>query len=252
MKDGETLRGLFSGVTRQTRSGYISALRAQGYDLINKYERNTFADCYARPDVSEVCIVNIEMSWAPLFYQYCQNNPDNPFLPTVHELILNDDCCIARMEKLVAHDHADVGGEDRALLRTNMKEWIAYICAEDSKVSDHWKNGYSLRETVRDILKLSQDVYKYNKGRVLPHCDLRLDNVFLRHGTDGPQFVYGDPLYPADPRNINLPNTDDGVYQPSSDHVEHLTNLDIMNKIYQAFDLPVLGPVRQKTMDLIH
>ncbi len=223
------LTHLFEHVTKQSPSGYISVLRNDGYTQINKAD-NSFAVCMTKPDADHVVAVNFDASWAPLFYHYCQSNPDNPFLPTVHEIRMHDDFCVVRMEKLIAVDHHDVAPADKKLLQDNMESWVAFIRAEKGAVIDQEKNGYTLSETVRDILGLTQHLFKKTDGFTLPYCDVKPDNVFLRHTADGPQFVFGDPVFPGDGYNKD--------------------NLLFMNDVYRAFKLPAVTMGKQASRNL--
>ncbi len=220
------LQTLFDQASRQTPSGYISALRGQGYDFIN-HASNTFVSCLTKPDSDEVVIINLDMDWAPLFYQYCRDNPDNPFLPTVRELTLQKDCCVVRMEKLQALDHVDLNASSQKALEDHAANWVAYIRNEGPVPAKAAGDAALVRQTVSDILYLSQQLYQRTQGRVLAYCDLKADNVFLRQTDAGNQFVYGDPLYPGW-------NED---------------NLGFMNGVYRSFGLAELKP--KSKMDMV-
>ncbi len=216
-----TLGDLFETVAKPGQTGFIRHLFENGYDHIN-HHRNTFAQCFVKPEDTDVIIVNIEQDNAPRFYQMCLEQPDNPYLPTVHDIKNFSWGTVVHMERLVALDHLEVSSSDHAFLEKAAPQFISYIRGEtpQSEMDEISREMPVLEHTARDILNLSKEVFKNTKGSILPFCDLKLDNIFLRkiHGEN--QIVFGDPLYPGSGKNAD--------------------NMSFMQNAYKRFDLPPL------------
>lgn len=199
----------------------IRGLLADGYDFIN-HTGNTFASCLVKPDADEVVIVNIDPYCARAFYQYCMDNPDNPLLPRVHDLRDFNGGCMTRMERLVALDHIELDKRDEEMLGMLAPSFVAYMRAETDphNTASMAAGNQHLEKTVRDVLAMSQAIYRNTDKEILPFCDIKADNVFLRSTPQGPQFVFGDPLFPGAGNNPD--------------------NIAFMEKAYKRFGLPPL------------
>lgn len=196
----------------------IKSLMADGYDFIN-HNSNVFASCLVKPDADEVVVVNIDPYCAKHFYNYCMDHPDNPYLPTIHEMREFEGGCIVRMERLCALDHIALDEADKALMDDAAPRFVGFIRAENDAPSCA-KGDALLEKTARDILRISQIIHRETDGDTLPYCDIKADNIFLRHAANGPEFVFGDPLSPG-----------------SGGCVE---NVDFMENVYKRFGLPSL------------
>lgn len=219
-----SLESAFDKASATGPSYVIRTLRDQGYDFINQ-SLNTFVNCLARPGDDDVILINIETDSAPSFYRHCQQNPENPYLPHIKEMEQFSWGTVVRMERLIALDHVVINPQDWEELQEKAPAMIRYVRGESS--ADEMRAAAMddpLKEqTVRGLLKVSQDVYRNTGGRILPFCDLKLDNIFLRKTQEGRQLVFGDPLFPG------AGNEDD--------------NRAFMEAAYKKFGLPTLDAV---------
>lgn len=179
-------------------SALIRGLREDGYDFINE-AGNSFASCLVKPGGDEVVVVNIDPYCAEKFYQHCKNHPDNPYLPCVHDIKSFKGGCMVRMERLVALDHIELDAQDKAFLEKIAPAFVSFVRAETdaNTTADMIAANPGLEKTARDILALSQSIYRESGGDVLAFCDLKPNNIFLRKTPHGIQPVFGDPLFPG-------------------------------------------------------
>ena len=205
----------------------ISGLIKDGYDFIN-HTGNTFASCLVKPNADEVVIVNIDPYCARRFYQYCMDNPANALLPRVHEIRDFNGGCMTRMERLIALDHIALDKRDEEILGMLAPAFVSYMRAEtdEKNMAGMAEANPQLEKTVRDVLFMSQEIYRDSGKEILPFCDLKPDNVFLRPTPLGPQFVFGDPPFPATAKNTD--------------------NVAFMEKAYRRFGLPPLDSIPQQ------
>lgn len=205
-------------VERFSLTAFVKGLRQEGYDFIN-HASNTFANCFTQPNDEDVVIINTDPDCAPAFYTLCKEAAaSNPFLPQVLDIrSFGERATAVRMERLIALDHIDLNEDDKALLEQSASELVSYLRGEENSLEE----TEDLRSAAVQILTLSQEVYSATGGRVLPFCDLKPDNVFLRKTVEGTQFVFGDPLFPGSGGNAD--------------------NVSKMNATYQKFGLPSLA-----------
>lgn len=204
----------------------IRSFLNDGYAFINTAS-NTFSNCLVKEGADDVVVINTDPDSASSFYQMCMDNPDNPFLPKIYEMAsMGDKGSVVRMERLVALDHLSLDEQDAAILTEAAPRYVEYVRGEGDRVPD----DVQLKTAVTKILSLSQDVYKKTDGKILPFCDIKPDNVFLRKIEGGYQLVYGDPLYPGSGGNED--------------------NRAMMEKAYSKFGLPALADLAPKTLVL--
>lgn len=220
------LNTLFEQAGNPQQSTILRRLRDEGYDEINK-SGNTFVCCMARADSDHVILTNIDTYSAPHFYRFCAQNNDNPYLPRIHDLKIFEGFSLVKMERLTAVDHYDIADRDKALLEEKAPALIRYIRGEssNSEMADIRTRDPLHERTVREILQLSRDIYQRTNGETLPFCDVKPDNIFLRHTAGGAQLVYGDPLFPGMGANTE--------------------NRQMMEQAYRRFDLPPLPDLRR-------
>lgn len=195
-------------------SDTAKSLAARGCPEINT--QGAFTRCFRAATGQSVVLVSIETTASPVFFEICRDNPHNPYLPNVVDMISRDGQTVIEVEALVAVDHKDsisllesdpqMLTDDEQRRRQQLLELQQQSFALSDFLSGTNKSNGAGDQYFRDqlaidaarlILEGAAQIYRNSGGKEIGIIDRNPVNIFARETRSGTQYVFGDPLMVA-------------------------------------------------------